>query len=164
GMVKFTIVDPIGIGRNFGAFMHLADFDESSVTSQVWTEPRQIKERLAVLSAHMEKVTQKYLRNEYASIEEYNAVAGEVAEPYRVLVIADFPTNFDDESAGRLAGIAAGGVPCGVLALIAVDRDRPLPGGIAMNDLRSWAVNLVWDQGRLAWPDPDFGGLPLALD
>ena len=27
GMVRFTIVDPIGIGRNFGAFMHLADFD-----------------------------------------------------------------------------------------------------------------------------------------
>src|SRR5205807_1632405 len=97
GMVKFTIIDPIGIGRNFGAFMHLADFDESSVTSQVWTEPRQIKERLADLSAHMEKVTQKYLRNEYASIGEYNAVAGEVAEPYRVLVVADFPTNFDDK-------------------------------------------------------------------
>ena len=27
GQVRFTIVDPIGIGRNFGAFMHLADFD-----------------------------------------------------------------------------------------------------------------------------------------
>ena len=25
GMVRFTIIDPIGIGRNFGAFMHLAD-------------------------------------------------------------------------------------------------------------------------------------------
>ena len=26
GMVRFTIIDPIGIGRNFGAFMHLADY------------------------------------------------------------------------------------------------------------------------------------------
>ena len=27
GQVRFTIIDPIGIGRNFGAFMHLADYD-----------------------------------------------------------------------------------------------------------------------------------------
>ena len=47
----------------------------------------------------METVTQKYLRNEYASIEAYNAVAGEVAEPYRVLVVADFP--YQDRREGR---------------------------------------------------------------
>ena len=129
GMVRFTIVDPIGIGRNFGAFMHLADFDAALVTNQVWTDPRQIEERLAELAAHMEKVTQKYLRNEYATIEEYNAVAGEVAEPYRVLVVADFPTKFDEKAAARLAAIAAGGVPCGVLTLVAVDTSRPMPLG-----------------------------------
>ena len=72
----------------------------------------------------METVTQKYLRNEYATIEAYNAVAGEVAEPYRVLVVADFPTKFDEKSAGRLAAIAAGGVPCGVLVLVAADTTK----------------------------------------
>ena len=41
-------------------------------------------ERLADLAVHMETVTQKYLRNEYATIEEYNAVAEEVAEPVPV--------------------------------------------------------------------------------
>ncbi len=46
GMVRFTIVDPIGIGRDFGAFMHLADFDPALVTNQVWTDPRQIEKRL----------------------------------------------------------------------------------------------------------------------
>ena len=164
GLVRFTIIDPIGIGRNFGAFMHLADFDEALVTNQVWTEPRQIKDRLADLSAHMEKVTQKYLRNEYASIEEYNAVAGEVAEPYRVLVVADFPMNFDEESAARLAAIAAGGVPCGVLTMIALDSDRPLPAGVSLKDLRANALVLTWDNGRLGWDDPEFGRLDLSLD
>ncbi len=38
GMVRFTIVDPIGIGRNFGAFMHLADYDPALVTNQIWTD------------------------------------------------------------------------------------------------------------------------------
>ena len=164
GMVRFTIIDPIGIGRGFGAFMHLADIDETLVTNQVWTDPRQIDERLTDLAVHMEKVTQKYLRNEYATLGEYNAVAGEVAEPYRVLVIADFPANFDEKSAARLASIMAGGVPCGVLALVAYDPDRPLPTGISIDDLRAHATSLTWSGDRLATPDPDFGSFPLVLD
>jgi len=166
GMVRFTLVDPVGIGRSFGAFMHLADFDEALVSGQVWTDPRQVEERLAELSAHMEKVTQKYLRDEYASIDEYNAVAGEVAEPYRVLVVADFPAAFDEKAAARLAAILAAGPPCGVLALVGRDLDRPLPSGISAEDLRANALALTWDPdlGGFAWPDPDLGGFPLALD
>ena len=37
---------------------------------------------------------QKYLRNEFESIQQYNAQAGEVAEPFRVLVVANFPHTF----------------------------------------------------------------------
>ena len=164
GMVRFTIVDPIGIGRNFGAFMHLADFDPALVTNQVWTDPRQIEERLAELEAHMETVTQKYLRNEYPSIEAYNAVAGEVAEPYRVLVVADFPTKLDEKAAGRLAAIAAGGVPCGVLTLVAVDTSKTMPSGFGLNDLRPHCAHLTWKDGALAWDDPDLAAFPLTLD
>jgi DNA segregation ATPase FtsK/SpoIIIE, S-DNA-T family len=166
GQVRFTIVDPIGIGRNFGAFMHLADFDGALVNQQVWTDARQIDERLADLTTHMETVTQKYLRNEYATIEEYNAVAEEVAEPYRVLVVADFPTKFDDKSAARLAAIAAGGVPCGVLTLVAVDVSKPLPSPFQLDELRPYCAHLGWDAARsgLVWDDPDFGRYPLALD
>ncbi len=164
GQVRFTIVDPVGIGRNFGAFMHLADFDDLLVTSQAWTEPRQIEERLADLSGHMERVTQRYLRDEYATIDEYNAAAGEVAEPYRVLVVADFPAAFDERSAARLASIVAAGVPCGVLVLMARDTDRPLPTGLAPDDFRHHALALAWDGDRLDRPDPDFGPFPLDFD
>src|SRR5208337_2746929 len=88
GMVRFTIVDPIGIGRNFGAFMHLADYDPALVTNQVWTDPRQIEERLAELEAHVETVTRKYLRNEYPSIEAYNAEEQNRLEKFRPYGIA----------------------------------------------------------------------------
>ena len=164
GMVRFTIVDPIGIGRDFGAFMHLADFDPALVTNQVWTDPRQIEERLAELEAHMETVMQKYLRNEYPSIEAYNAVAGELAEPYRVLVVADFPTKLDERAAGRLAAIAAGGVPCGVLTLVAVDSSKTMPSGFGLNDLRPHCAHLTWKDEALAWDDPDLAAFPLTLD
>ncbi len=164
GQVRFTIIDPVGIGRNFGAFMHLSDFDGALVTNQVWTDPRQIEERFAELAVHMETVTQKYLRNEYATIEEYNAVAEEVAEPYRVLVVADFPSAFDEKAAGRLAAIAAGGVPCGVLTLLAVDPAKPMPTGFRLDDVRPYCERLTWDGARLAWQSPAFGEYPLVLD
>ena len=38
GKVRFTIIDPVGLGENFAAFMHLADYNELLVTSRIWTE------------------------------------------------------------------------------------------------------------------------------
>src|SRR5207249_4276784 len=72
GKVRFTIIDPVGLGENFAAFMHLADHDEQLVGSRIWTETGHIEKRLADLTAHMENVIQKYLRNQYSSLEEYN--------------------------------------------------------------------------------------------
>ena len=39
----------------------------------------------------------------------YNAQAGELAEPVRFLVVADFPTAFEAEALRRLASIATSG-------------------------------------------------------
>jgi S-DNA-T family DNA segregation ATPase FtsK/SpoIIIE len=164
GQVRFTIIDPIAIGRNFGAFMHLADFDESFVGGQILTDPKQIDDRLLELSTHMEKVTQKYLRNEYATIDEYNAVAGEVAEPYRVVVVADFPAGFDEKTAARLAAISANGTPCGVITLVARDLEKPVPLGTEADSLRSNASTLAWEGQKLNWADPEFNKYPLILD
>ena len=118
GRVRFTIIDPVGLGQNFAGFMHLADHDESLVGGRIWTEQEQIEQRLANLTEHMETVIQKYLRNEFETIDEYNAQAGELAEPYRFLVIADFPAGFTDEALRRLASIASTGARCGVYTLI----------------------------------------------
>ena len=125
GKVRFTIVDPVGLGQNFSTFMNLKESDELLVTSRIWTEQAQIDHRLLDLTEHMENVIQTYLRNEYASIEEYNEMAGEVAEPYRVLVVANYPANFSDIAQRRLVSIAQSGPRCGVYVLVSVDTKLP---------------------------------------
>ena len=142
GKVRFTILDPVGLGANFASFMHLADIDEQLVTSRIWTEPPHIEKRLADLTEHMETVLQTYLRNEYPTLDDYNRQAGEVAEPYRVLVVANFPTNFTEVSLRRLISIADGGVKCGVYMLISIDESQPLPRGFSISDLERHAVVL----------------------
>jgi hypothetical protein len=164
GKVRFTIIDPVGLGENFAAFMHLADHDEQLVTSRIWTEPSHIERRLSDLTGHMENVIQKYLRNQYRSIEEYNAQAGEVAEPYRVLVVANFPANFSAETARRLVSVAQSGASCGVFVLASVDSKQSLPQGFELGDLEQACVNLSWSDGRFVWEDSDFGNLPLQID
>jgi hypothetical protein len=164
GKVRFTIFDPVGLGQNFAAFMHLADYEEALVTNRIWTESSHFEQRLADLTEHMEKVIQKYLRNEFASIQEYNANAGEVAEPFRVLVVANFPTNFNELSAKRLASVMQSGPRCGVYTLLALDPTLGLPAGVTMADFEPFATRLTWRDGQFAWKDPDFGVYPLELD
>ncbi|MEM8680036.1 MAG: FtsK/SpoIIIE domain-containing protein, partial [Planctomycetota bacterium] len=163
GKVRFTIIDPVGLGQNFSAFMHLADYDERLVTNRIWTEAGHIQQRLADLTEHMENVIQKYLRNEFGSIQEYNQHAGEVAEPFQVLVIANFPTGFSEDTTRRLLSIASSGARCGVFTLISVDTKMKLPRNFDLADLEAHANTLLWRDERLAWKDPDLQSFPLTV-
>jgi S-DNA-T family DNA segregation ATPase FtsK/SpoIIIE len=164
GSLRFTFLDPVGLGGNVAPFMQLADYDEALVTSRAWTEPQHIEQRLAELTEHMEDVIQKYLRNQYAAIEEYNEQAGEVAEPYRVLVALDFPINFSEAAARRLVSIAQNGPRCGVYAIILVDTEKPMPYGFNLADLEQNATVIAWNDERFVWEDDDFRDCLLELD
>jgi hypothetical protein len=164
GRARFTIIDPIGLGQNFAGFMHLADHDEALVGTRIWTESDQIEQRLADMTEHMETVIQKYLRNEFATIDDYNEQAGELAEPYRFLVVADFPNSFQGDAFRRLASIAATGARCGVYVLVARDLRIPLPSEAALDDLEAHCVNLVQEEEKFVWKDDVFGQFPLTLD
>jgi low affinity Fe/Cu permease len=164
GKVRFTIIDPVGLGENFAAFMHLADHDEQLVTNRIWTEPQHIDQRLTDLTEHMENVIQKYLRNEFVTIEQYNAQAGEVAEPFRIVVVANFPANFTEATARRLVSIASSGARCGVYTLVSVDTKVPMPHGFNLADLEHYSTVVRWQDGRFIWRDTDFERLPLQLD
>ncbi len=108
----------------------------------------------------MENVIQKYLRNEFETIEEYNRQAGELAEPYRFLVIADFPRNFSEETARRLSSIIHSGPRCGVHTLIAYDTRADLPSGMDMRDICAASVHLLYEDGRFVWQDEVLRAVP----
>ncbi len=164
GKLRFIFLDPVGLGQNVAPFMHLTDYDDAFVTSRAWTEPHHIEQRLAELTEHIETVIQKYLRNSYADIEAYNAEAGEVAEPYRVLVVHDFPVNFSEAAARRLVSIVQNGPRCGVYTVILADMSKPLPHGFSIADLEQNATIITWNGERFVWQDADFKDCRLELD
>lgn len=164
GKIRFTIIDPIGLGENFSAFMHLADYDELLVTSRIWTEASHIEQRLTDLTEHMETVFQTYLRNEFKTIEEYNDFAGEVAEPYHILVVAGFPSNFSEQSARRLMSIMSSGPRCGVYTLMSVDPQITMPPNFRLEDAEHEATCLTWTEEGFMFGEEEIAWLPLEVN
>ena len=164
GKLRFTFFDPVGLGQSVTPFMPLADYDEQLVTARAWSEARHIEQRLMELVEHVETVIQKYLRAEYATIEEYNEQAGEIAEPYRFLVIFDFPVAFNEESVRRLVNIVRNGPRCGVYAIIVMDAEKPLPYGFNPAELEQACTVIAWQDGHFVWQDEVYHSFVLELD
>jgi hypothetical protein len=164
GKLSFTIFDPVGLGQNFAALMHLADYEEATINSRIWTQTTQFEEKLAELNEHMEKVIQMYLRNEYATIADYNAQAGSIAEKYHFLVIASFPVNFSDVAARRLRNIAANGARCGVYTLIHWDQRNAPPNDFVPDEMRKNSIRLVRGEKSFVLADWREAGTRLLLD
>lgn len=152
GRASFVFIDPVGLGKDFAGLMHLADYEETLINQRIWTQSTQIEERLAELNEHIEKVIQMYLRNEYSNIIQYNEQAGMIAEKYRFLVIAGFPSGFSETSAKRLLSIASSGARCGVHLLIQRDLRQPMHEAALVDELYRACLRVTLRDGifRLA--------------
>ncbi len=140
GKARFTLIDPVGLGHNVADFMHLGDFNPELINGKAWTEPQHIEQQLTNLTEKMEDVIQTFLRKKYATLQEYNHEHHEVAEPFRLLVVFDFPVNFTESAARRLVSIVKNGPRCGVFTLILTDSSKKFPYGFSMDELRQSAV------------------------
>lgn len=176
GKVRFTIADPLGLGQSFAGLMHLSDYEEALVGERIWTDPRQIEQRLVDLTNHMETVIQKYLRNQYETIQEYNAEAGELAEPYRFLVFADCPNAITEGAAKRLASIATSGGRCGVFLLLMTTQPEaraaagsrrpatPASGGFPWAEIERSSMVLRLSGWEARWAEEPFASWPVRLE
>lgn len=123
GKTEICVIDPPGLGRDFGWLMHLADFDSELVSHRVWTQPQHIAKQIVTLAQHAEDFIQQSLRNQYRDIEEYNRDAGALAEPFRILVWSSFPDGLDDQSWKALQSLMDTGPRCGIIPILIIDQN-----------------------------------------
>ncbi len=164
GKVTFTLIDPLGLGSNFAHFLKLQDFSDTLINGTVWTNRDQIKRRLRDAIEHIERVTQKYLRADYPDIESYNREAGEIAEPYRLICIADFPEAFDEEAVRDLTKIVQNGPRCGVHTVIYHNQSVKPAYGINLDELKPFCQVLSFDDSKaqlIGGTNPGTSGLVL---
>ncbi|HMM95098.1 FtsK/SpoIIIE domain-containing protein [Phycicoccus sp.] len=142
GELQMCIFDPVGLGQSAGDLLDLAEYDADLIGGKVWTSAEDLETRLQEVSAHIELVVQKYLRTTYASIDEFNADAGEVAEPYRLVVLFGFPQGLTERSMERLKNIVRNGPRCGVYTLIAHDPSSASPHGVRPGEVEQLMTRL----------------------
>ena len=96
--------------------------DERAIDTKIWSDDKQIEERLKLIVDHTTDVIQRCLQGRYDNILDYNEDAGINAEPLRFLMIMDFPKHFTDKSISYLESIIDNGPKTGVYTIIAADK------------------------------------------
>ena len=122
GGLHVKVIDPVSLGQSVAEFRHLAEYDARLMDEKTWTSERDIERLLDELSDHLEVVISSYLRGQFETIDEYNRHAGEVAQPYRVLVVFDYPNGFSDRASRQLLSLIENGPRCGVYTILHFDR------------------------------------------
>lgn len=162
---KLTLIDPLGRGQHFTSFMALADHDPALVGHRVWTTDAKIEARLGELAHHIEDVLQSSLRDRFERIEDYNEVAGSMAEPYRAVAAVGFPEGLSREGYRHLRALFESGLRCGIFTVLVCDSntpwpsDMPMPAGekvlhLSVDDEGSWHLQAEGLDALPFYPSP----------
>ncbi len=159
GNVHIKAVDPVSLGQSVAEFRHLSEYDSQLMDEKTWTSERDIERLMDDLSDHLEIVISRYLRGQFDTIDEYNHHAGEVAQPYRVLVIFDYPNGFSDRASRQLLSLIENGPRCGVYTILHYDQDGGTTNHrqeVTIDRLTHSMQKVLWsrDQACLELADP----------
>lgn len=159
GKMNFCFFDPTGLGQSVGTLLELAEYDPALIGGKVWSSASDLTAQLSEQTAHIELVIQKYLRSTYSTIDDFNLAAGEIAEPYKTLVVFDFPTGFTEDSFRELARVMENGPRCGIRTLLVENTAVAAQFGVHREQLPQSLRRIV-----LGAPfSLDHRGYPLAL-
>lgn len=145
GRTQVCVIDPPGLGRDFGWLMHLGDFDPQLVWHRVWTQPGHIARQLSDLALAAEDFIQQSLRNQYRDIVDYNTDAGALAEPFRLLVWSSFPNGLDDHSSKHLRSLLDIGTRCGIIPILIIDPSTSWPNPELRELVQRHGMHLRYD-------------------
>jgi S-DNA-T family DNA segregation ATPase FtsK/SpoIIIE len=163
GDLRFILIDPLGQGQNVAAFMPFADLGIGLGEGRAWTEPQQIEQRLHDLVNLVEGANEAAAIHALLPRFDPSRATG-IAEPCRVLVMLDFPTNVSGATARLLSTLVQKGPAHSIHPIVMVDTDKPSPFGLNVLELEQHATTLAWDGRRFVWNDADFRSCWIELD
>jgi S-DNA-T family DNA segregation ATPase FtsK/SpoIIIE len=161
GRVRFTLIDHVGVGQNLRLLLEL---DEMIRGRSAWSSTADIAESLREVRKMMEDIVQTRLINRHDNIETYNVEAGVDGEPYRVVVISDFPKGFKDEAIEHLQSIIENGPRAGIYVLAAWDTVSPAPRSFSEERFTAHTSIVELNQDRFSVRGLRFEDVTLVAD
>jgi serine/threonine protein kinase len=162
GKVRFTFIDPFGLGDNLPDFSSLAAHHEMLGIGQPLVDDEEIEQELRRLTRH---ITHRRRQGYSNSGEESGGRTDENTESYRVLVVLDFPEHFTPRAARELLTIAHHGPRYGVSTIVVTDPERSsLPVDFDLDELERDATVIEWNGQRFFFQDWELQDWQLELD
>ncbi|MCV7278334.1 hypothetical protein H7J88_01575 [Mycolicibacterium flavescens] len=144
--LQLPVFDPEHGGNSAKFLYGLGDSADRIIGDRVKTSDRELNDLLQSTEEHITFVTQRFLQGEHSSLTEYNRAAGEVAEPYRMLLLYDFPSGFargghyDRDQLERLQKIIRNGPRAGVFTALVI-RDKAVMADAIERRNNTFSVN-----------------------
>jgi len=122
GLIKFTLYDGIGLGKNL---IGLSSIDKKIKGENILTSKDELKRALEQDVSDINTTIQKVLGHKYAdkTLIDYNEAAGKQAKPYHFLVIADFPSGLDKEHIDLIFKIVQSGKQAGKFVILGLNTE-----------------------------------------
>ena len=157
GKVQFTLIDPTRAGRTFEPFFWLRDHPDILMSGRALFTGQQIEQHLADLNEHIGRITYQ--------------PSGSLHEPYRVLMVMDFPDpeKFPQAAARHLLDIAQNGPHCRISTIMIIDQSRQFLSNnysniVDVSPLERLATVIRWNGQNFNFQDDQAHLYSLALD
>lgn len=120
GLCKLTLYDGTAAGANL---IELSGLSPKIKGEKILTDPEELRRALNAIKNEMPHVVQRVLGHRYMgkTLIDYNHDAGELAHPYQVLVIADFPHSLTRETCKTIERIMQTGRQAGIFVILNID-------------------------------------------
>lgn len=116
--VKFSVFDPENRGNSVAPFFDAKKKLPELFGEKIYISREEISTKFNSLNQQVEEILQDKLGTSYESIYNYAKETEHFNVSPEVLVIYDFPKNFDDQSLAGLRNILRNGSRCGIYTLI----------------------------------------------
>ena len=116
--VNFCIFDAERRGNSITPFLDFRQKLPEIFDGQIYTTSDTMVSRLQKLNGYIDEFIQEKLGNRFENIVEYNLNTPNRAEPVTLLIVFDFPRNFDSRSMELLLNILSNGGKCGIYTVI----------------------------------------------
>lgn len=161
GKVHFTIIDTTELGNILQPFLLLKDEHESVGTGAAAIGFKEIEQQLGLVVEYIQRFNRRH-----SALDSTQSAYHLANEPFHVIVVMGFPTDFTQAAASDLLTIARNGPRCGVSTIIIADLDVPLPSSYSFDTAALERVCHVieWNGEQFTWRDQEFSQGRLTFD
>ena len=133
----FYIIDNEGSGQNFS---NLFGLDEKIIEKEIWDDDHEIVRGLQELKDLVPKIVSENLTTKYADLNEYNQQIPHSNQPFRFVMVANYPKGFNTEAQNHLVSLMKNGPKAGVFVIASVDNTAKPDYNYNPSDIRNIGI------------------------